>query len=141
MSNLVSEARFSLILEADELSAETLKTAQTALHMQPTRLIRKGEVLNRLPLMTAARDEWTYTIPLTNSQDTDAEMNQMLARVILAKATLDALRKEQGIHVKLRLYVQSDSVQMSYRLMPETLQRLVASGLPLDVTSVSWGEL
>ena len=47
----------------------------------------------------------------------------------------------KGISVKLRLYVQSDYAQMSYRLMPETLSRLVATGLPLDVTSMSWGEI
>ena len=54
-----------------------------------------------------------------------------------------ALREleDGGISVKLQLNVQSDYAQMSYRLMPETLSRLVATGLPLDVSSMSWGEL
>ena len=51
------------------------------------------------------------------------------------------LFEEKGIWVQLRLYVQSDYAQMSYRLMPETLSRLVATGLPLEVSSMSWGEL
>ena len=42
--------------------------------------------------------------------------------------------------MNLRMYVQSDKAQIAYRLMPETLAKLVATGLPLDVTSLSWGE-
>ena len=138
MSNSVSEARFSLILEGDNMPLDMI---EKKLKLKPTRIIRKGEVLNRLPMMVAERDEWTHTITLTNSQDTDAEMNQMLARVILCQGVLSEMAANDGIKVRLRLYVQSDYAQMSYRLMPETLQRLVATGLPLDVTSLSWGEL
>ena len=137
MSNTVGEARFSLILQGNELPVEKIADA---LHLEPTRVIRKGDVLNRLPLMTADRDEWARTIPLTNAQETDAALNDLLAQIILHAADLKAFA-EAGISVKLRMYVQSDYAQMSYRLMPETLTRLVATGLPLDVTSMSWGEI
>ena len=103
-------------------------------------MIRKGDVLNRLPLMTAECDEWTRTIDLSNVDNTDTAMNDLLAQLIVHNAALKALM-EIGIRVKLSLYVQSDFAQMSYRLMPETLSRLVATGLPLEVTSISWGEL
>ncbi len=137
MSNAISEGRFSLILEGANLPIEVI---EEQLQLQPTRIIRKGDVLNKLPLMVAEEDEWTYTIALTNSQDTDDALNRLLARVILCHDQLRALA-EADIQVQLRLYVQSDYAQMSYRLMPETLQRLVATGLPLNVTSISWGEL
>lgn len=137
MSNSVGESRFSLILEGDDLSTEEIARK---LSIQPTRVIRRGDVLNRLPLMTAEYDEWTHTIGLTNSQDTDAAMNSLLAQLILNTEVLKELA-DSGVKVKLRLYVQSDYAQMSYRLMPETLSRLVATGLPLEVTSISWGEI
>lgn len=137
MSNVISEGRFSLILEGDDMPLERI---EKKLKLSPTRIIKKGEVLNRKPLMLAESDEWTHTITLTDSQDTDAEMNKMLARVILCQDVLRELA-DSGVKVRLRLYVQSDYAQMTYRLMPETLQRLVATGLPLEVTSLSWGEL
>ncbi len=137
MSNAVGEGRFSLILEGNDMPVDLI---EKKLHLAATRMIRKGDVLNRLPLMVAESDEWTYTIELTNSQDTDDALNKMLARLILCADVLRELATT-GLHVKLRLYVQSDYAQMTYRLMPETLQRLVATGLPLEVTSISWGEL
>ena len=137
MSHSVGEGRFSLILEGNDLPAEV---SEQKLHIQPTRIIRKGDVLNRLPLMVAEHDEWAHTIDLTNADNTDTALNDLLAQLIVNAAALKELA-ESGMSVKLRLYVQSDYAQMAFRLMPETLQRLVATGLPLDVTSMSWGEL
>ncbi len=137
MSNTVGESRFSLILEGNNLPVEKISAA---MGLEPTRVIRKGDVLNRLPLMRAEHDEWTSTIDLTNAQDTDAALNELLAQIILRKTEMKTLA-EQGIGVSMRLYVQSDYAQMSYRLMPETLSRLVATGLPLEVSSISWGEV
>lgn len=137
MSNPVGEGRFSLILEGTDLPADDIGKA---LGIQPTHIVRKGDVLNKLPLMIAECDEWGRTIDLTNSQDTDTALNDLLAQIILHTGDLKAFA-EQGISVKLRLYVQSDYAQMSYRLMPETLSRLVATGLPLEVSSMSWGEI
>lgn len=137
MSNTVGESRFSLILQGDDLPVEKISAT---LRLEPTRVVRKGEVLNRLPLMVADCDEWTRTIDLTNAQDTDTALNDLLAQIIVHAGDLKTLA-DGGISVKLRLYVQSDYAQMSYRLMPETLSRLVATGLPLEVSSMSWGEL
>lgn len=137
MSNTVGESRFSLILMGNDLPVEKISAA---MGLEPTRVIRKGDVLNRLPLVLAEHDEWTSTIDLTNAQDTDAALNELLAQIILHKENMKNLA-EQGISVSMRLYVQSDYAQMSYRLMPETLSRLVATGLPLEVSSISWGEV
>lgn len=137
MSNSVGEGRFSMVLEGTDLPVAEI---EQALNIQPTHIIRKGEVLNKLPLMIAENDEWAHTISLTNSQNTDAALNDLLAQIIVHAGELKEMAAK-GISVKLRLYVQSDYAQMSYRLMPETLTRLVATGLPLDVTSMSWGEL
>ena len=137
MSHSVGEGRFSLILEGADLPVEEIGQI---LSIQPTKIICKGDVLNKLPLMIAEHDEWAHTIDLTNSQNTDTALNDLLAQIILRTGDLTEM-EAKGISVKLRLYVQSDYAQMSYRLMPETLSRLVATGLPLDVTSMSWGEL
>ena len=137
MSHSVGEGRFSLLLEGVDLPVEMI---EQKLHIQPTRIIRKGDVLNRLPLMVAEQDEWAHTIDLTNADNTDTALNDLLAQLIVNASALKEL-ESSGMSVKLRLYVQSDYAQMAFRLMPETLSRLVATGLPLDVTSMSWGEL
>ena len=137
MSNPVGEGRFSLVLEGNDLPAAEI---EQKLGIKATRVIRKGDVLNRLPLMTAETDEWAHTIELTNAESTDTALNDLLAQIIVHTGELKAFA-ERGIKVQLRMYVQSDYAQMSYRLMPETLSRLVATGLPLEVSSMSWGEL
>ena len=137
MPNPVGEGRFSLVLEGNDLPAAEI---EQKLGIKATRVIRKGDVLNRLPLMTAETDEWAHTIELTNAESTDTALNDLLAQIIVHTGELKAFA-ERGIKVQLRMYVQSDYAQMSYRLMPETLSRLVATGLPLEVSSMSWGEL
>ena len=137
MSNSVGEGRFSLILQGTDLQAEVI---EAKLNIKASRMIRKGDVLNRLPLMVAECDEWVHTIDLTNADNTDTALNDLLAQLIVNAVALREL-EDGGISVKLQLNVQSDYAQMSYRLMPETLSRLVATGLPLDVSSMSWGEL
>lgn len=137
MSHNVGESRFTLILEGNDLPVEHISEV---LGLKPTRVIRKGDVLNRLPLMEAEHDEWNLTIDLSDTHGTDTALNDLLAQIIVHTGDVKALT-EQGIAVKLRLYVQSDYAQMSYRLMPETLTRLVATGLPLEVSSMSWGEI
>lgn len=137
MSNPVGEGRFSLIIEGEQLPVETISST---LNLEPTRVIRKGDTLNRLPLMVAENDEWARTIELSDSQDTDTALNDLLAQIIVHTGDLKSFA-DSGLTVKLRLNVQSDYAQMSYRLMPETLSRLVATGLPLEVSSMSWGEL
>ena len=137
MSNPVGEGRFSLVMEGNDLPAAEI---EQKLGIKATRVIRKGDVLNRLPLMMAETDEWAHTIELTNAESTDTALNDLLAQIIVHTGELKVFA-ERGIKVQLRMYVQSDYAQMSYRLMPETLSRLVATGLPLEVSSMSWGEL
>lgn len=137
MPNNHGESRFTLILEGENLPVERINEV---LGLQATRIIRKGDVMNRLPLMVAENDEWNLTIDLSNYQGTDTALNDLLAQIILHNAAVKAFEAE-GIRVKMHLYVQSDYAHISYRLMPETLSRLVATGLPLDISSMSWGEL
>ena len=129
-------ARFSLIVEGDGLPMDEISRT---LELEPTRVIRKGDTLNRLPLIEAAADEWTYTMPLSSPDGVDSQLNYLLAQLILHQEALAELARDWKL--TLRLFVQSDYAQIAYRLMPETLQRLVAVGLPLDVSSLSWGEV
>lgn len=129
-------ARFSLIIEGDALPTSEIGTL---LELEPTRIIHKGDTLNRLPLIEATADEWTYTEPLTDPEGVDTQLNHLLAHLILHQEKIADLARDWK--VTLRLYVQSDYAQIAYRLMPETLQRLVALGMPLDVSSLSWGEV
>lgn len=132
----LSGARFSLIVEGEGLPTEAIGKA---LELEPTRIIRKGDTLNRLPLIQATADEWTYTVPLTSPHGVDSQLNHLLAHLIMHQEALSDLGRDWKF--TLRLFVQSDYAQIAYQLMPETLQRLVALGLPLDVSSVSWGEV
>ncbi|MBQ8653859.1 MAG: DUF4279 domain-containing protein [Clostridia bacterium] len=132
----VNEARFSLVISGEQLAVEDI---EQGLGLKATRLIRRGEVLNRLPLIEAAEDEWLYAVPLTAHHGTDAGLNVLLSLLVEKDAVLNGLKAKY--QVALRLYVQSDYAQMGYSLMPETLAKIVATGLPLDVSSLSWGEV
>lgn len=132
----VGEARFSLIFRGEKLDFDGI-TAQIAL--TPTATVRRGEVLNRLPRIEAQEDEWMYAIPLTTPEGADAELNALLTHVASRREEIAALAS--AAQVTMRLYVQSDRAQIAYRLMPETLRKLVETGLPLDLTSLSWGEI
>ena len=132
----LNAARFSLIIEGNGLPMDEIGQI---LGLAPTHIIRKGDTLNRLPLIEATSDEWTYTVPLTSPEGVDTQLNHFLAELILHQEKLAQMAETWK--VTLRLFVQSDYAQIAYQLMPETLQRLVAVGLPLDVSSVSWGEV
>ena len=131
----VGEARFSLLLHGDELPMEEI---EAKLGLKATRTLHKGEAINRLPLIEANADEWMHTISLTAPQETDAGLNELLTHLAERNDVLKQLQEKYVI--ELRMYVQSDYAQMAYSLMPETLQKLATFGLPLSISSLSWGE-
>ena len=132
----VGEARFSLIIHGESLPMEDI---EAKLGLRATRVIHKGEVLNRMPLIEAPADEWVYTVPLTEPEGTDVEWNSLLSHLESRADALAALR--ESCTVTLRLYIQSDYAQIAYRLSPETMGKLVALGMPLSISSLSWGEV
>ena len=132
----VGEARFSLMIYGPSLDMDAL---DTALSLHHTRCTRTGDVLNHLPRLEATEDMWCCEVPLTTPNGEDAELNALLTTIAAHKKELAELA--QTGRVMMRMYVQSDRAQMAYQLMPETLQRLSDTGLPLDVTSLSWGEI
>ena len=134
--NTVNEARFSLIVQGDGLDVNRI---ESNLGLKATRMIRKGEELNRLPLVVAPQDEWVHAVALTEPEGTDGEWNALLTRLLERREQLYAIK--QDYQVTLRMYVQSDYAQMAYQLMPETMEKVVAVGLPLNVSSLSWGEV
>lgn len=132
----VGEARFSILLYGDDLP---MAEVEELLALKAVRTLRKGDVVNQLPLIRAETDEWIYTIPMVAPEGEDAGLNQLLTHLL---AHGDALKKLQDKNtVELRMYVQSDYAQMAYCLMPETLTKLAELALPLSVSSLSWGEV
>ena len=109
------------------------------LDMQPTRVIYKGDLLNRLPEIIANEDEWILITQLENPQGRDDILGGLLKKLISKKKELSEIA-EFG-QVRLRLRVQSDYVEVSYSLMPETVKLMCELGLPLDISTVSWGEV
>ena len=132
----IAQARISLIIHAEKLDFDNL-TAQ--LGLEPTQTLRKGDVINRLPLIVAETDEWLHTIALTQPEEEDVALNALLKVIGDHAGAVEALRGKAS--VLLRLSVQSDYAQIAYSLMPETLRKLAATNLPLQVSSLSWGEL
>ena len=109
------------------------------LDMQPTRVIYKGDLLNRLPEIIANEDEWILITQLENPQGRDDILGGLLKKLISKKKELSEIA---GFgQVRLRLRVQSDYVEVSYSLMPETVELMCELGLPLDISTVSWGEV
>lgn len=131
----IGEGRFSLLLHGDELPMEEI---EQLLALKAVRILHKGDVVNQLPLIKAETDEWIYTIPLVAPEGEDVGLNQLLAHLAQHGAALKQLQAKYS--VELRMYVQSNYAQMAYCLMPETLTKLAGLGLPLSVSSLSWGE-
>lgn len=109
------------------------------LGIEPTRVIRQGDILNRLPQIVAGEDEWIFAQELESPQGRDEIMRGILEKIACARDGIEKL-KQYG-EIRLRLHVQSNYAQMAYCLMPETLSDLAAIGIPLDISSVSWGEI
>lgn len=131
----VGEARFSLLLHGDGLPMADI---ESMLELKATRTLKKGEVVNQLPLIQAETDEWIHTILLEAPEGADLRLNQLLSHLTRHAEALKQLQAKY--RVELRLYVQSDYAQMTYDLVPETLQHLAELSLPLGVSSLSWGE-
>ncbi len=126
----------SLMISGEQLDFEAISRD---LALQSTDTRTKGELLNKLPPIVSEEDCWLYEIELADNEGLDPRMHALLEALERATGALDALRVRHA--VSLRLYVQSDYAQIFYRLMPDTLRRLAAIGLPLEVSVLSWGGL
>ena len=131
----VETGRFSLMIRGETLSTKEL---EQGLGLAATSLVRKGELLNRLPRIEAADDLWVHEIPLSAPDDTDSGLNDLLEQLLAHRTFL--LEQAKTKQVTLRLYVRSSRAHITYSLMPETLQKLNEIGLPLELSSLSWGE-
>ena len=69
---------------------------------------------------------------------TDTALNGLLETLLAHKPFLNALAAK--CQITLRLYVRSSRAHITYSLMPATLQKLTEVGLPLELSSLSWGE-
>ena len=131
----VGEGRFSLMIRGEALQEQELAEK---LSLTATGLIRKGELLSRVPRIEATEDAWVYEIPLTDPEGEDTALNALLETLLVRRNFLEELTRRY--RVVLRLYVRSNRAHITYRLMPQTLQKLTEIGLPLELSSLSWGE-
>ena len=131
----VGEGRFSLMIRGEALQEQELAEK---LSLTATGLIRKGELLNRVPHIEATEDVWVHEIPLTEPEGEDTALTAMLGTLLVRRDFLKELTERY--EVVLRLYVRSNRAHITYRLMPATLQKLTEIGLPLELSSLSWGE-
>ncbi len=132
----IAESRIALLLRAPELDFDAISSA---LGLQATATRRKGDLINRLPEIVAEADEWAYIVPLNAPEGEDEALNALLECMLSHQAEIAEL--EKTAQITLRLHVQSDHAQIAYCLMPETLRKLASTGLPLQVSTLSWGEV
>lgn len=132
----VGEGRFSLMIRGEALQKQELAEK---LSLTATGLIRKGELLSRVPRIEATEDVWVYEIPLTAPEGEDTALNALLETLLARRNFLEELTRRY--RVVLRLYVRSNRAHITYRLMPQTLQKLTEIGLPLELSSLSWGRI
>lgn len=133
----LDESRFSLIIAGQGLPMDALTDA---VGMNPSKVIREGDVIARIPSpVIAEKDQWMYSVPLSNDMGTDEVLNAALVHLAGRREAL--LELAARYTVTMRLFVKSDMARMVYDLTPETLQNLCAVGLPLEISSMSWGQL
>ena len=130
------QSQLVLLITGDNLDFEAISTA---LGLESTDVRHKGEIINRLPEIVAESDEWYHEIELTQSNDVDKAMNDLLETLAMHKEKLAVLREQYTII--LRMHVKSDYARIFYRLMPDTLARLAKTGVPLEVSVLSWGKI
>ena len=131
----IGEARFALLMTGTDLP---IAEAETLLDVKPTRVIHAGEIINQVPEVRAVKDEWVHAIQLHHPMGDEPALNELLSLLADHRDELKALAAR--CQVTLRLYVQSDYAQVNYLLSEGTLKRLAELGLPLEVSTLSWGE-
>ena len=131
----IGEARFALLLTGQDLP---IAEAEALLGLRPTRIVRAGEIINQVPEVRAEHDEWVCAIPLHHPMSGEPALDALLRALGEHKAGLESLSGR--CQVSLRLYVQSDYAQVNYILTAGTLGLLAELGLPLEVSTLSWGE-
>ena len=132
----VRQARLALIVSGEELPFDEISSL---LQLAPTRLVRRGDLLNRLPEIRSREDEWIHLLELETPKGRDEKLSRFLGYLIGRKEELEKIRAFGD--VRLRMRIQSDYAQMSYSLESETIHEMDEIGLPLDITSISWGEI
>ncbi len=130
------QSQLVLLIAGEALDFDAVSEA---LGLASTDTRRKGEIINRLPLIVAESDEWYHEVELTESNDVDTAMNDLLETLAKHKDKLAALQERYTII--LRMHVKSDYARIFYRLMPDTLARLAKTGVPLEVSVLSWGRM
>lgn len=130
------QSQLVLLISGDGIDFEAISDA---LGLKSTDVRHKGEVINRLPQIVAEHDEWYHEIELTESNDVDTAMNDLLETLAQHREKLSALQDRYAII--LRMHVKSDYARIFYRLMPDTLARLAKTGVPLEVSVLSWGKM
>ena len=75
----VGEGRFSLMIRGEALQKQELAEK---LSLTATGLIRKGELLSRVPRIEATEDVWVYEIPLTDPEGEDTALNALLETLL-----------------------------------------------------------
>ena len=131
----VENGRFSLMISGENLSQAQV---EAGLDLVATSFIEQGSLLSRLPRIEATEDLWVHEISLTSPDGTDTALNGLLETLLAHKPFLNALAAK--CQITLRLYVRSSRAHITYSLMPATLQKLTEVGLPLELSSLSWGE-
>ena len=133
---LLTAAELALTIRGEKLEIARLGEA---LGLEPTRVVLKGDQLNRLPLILAQEDQWVYIVQLSEPEGKDEKMNELLAHLLTHWDALSEIAHQSKVTLELSL--RSDKARISYCLMPDTLQKIVALGIPLNVSSVSWGDV
>lgn len=126
----------SLIISGESLDFEKI---QKMLELEPSDIRHKGEMLNKLPPVISEQDVWIHELELYENEGLDPRMQNLLQVLEASSRALQAFCAD--CDVVLRLYVKSEYAQIFYRFVPDTLRRLAAIGLPLEVSVVSWGRM
>ena len=82
----VGEGRFSLMIRGEALQKQELAEK---LSLIATGLIRKGELLSRVPRIEATEDVWVYEIPLTAPEGEDTALNALLETLLARRNFLE----------------------------------------------------
>ncbi|MDQ7095869.1 DUF4279 domain-containing protein [Desulfosporosinus sp. PR] len=121
-----------LKLDFCELESEIL--------IEPTKIIRRGQMVGKFKNIEAPYDVWLYEISITDNNDIFSQLSLMLDNLLPYKKYIYEASKQYE-KVIISCYLRSDFGQIGFQLNNDIIFKLASFGLSIDFHILSFGSV
>lgn len=108
--------------------------------IQPTKVIKKGQLIGRLENKKAPYDIWVYEIKISNQEDIFVHLANLLNDLIPYSEYIQEISKIYD-EVSINCYLRSNYAQIGFELTAEMIKTLQKLGLGINFHILSFGEV